>query len=318
MVKAAETAYRDYPTVVNEIPESGKTYKNQPSEYAIMDASMQRAQRAIGGSSDSAQLAQSYFWDKVAKEEFDDEYKDLYHNVVILAVLAQVSIDGIKKEFAVNPNDEIARIREMPCMKRKKDYPLFMKYTHKIPATKNGIERPYDDIKKDRKKVSKRIDRDIVCPMNYLQYCLDRIQGAPRDKAIETSEFFVKEKGKANDRQMSKIRRMIEEYDAYVKHYMIHSVDLDDSFNGIRERTEEIINKLRGMKISKPTMNRLIGTCLGVMGKTNESKKYYAAMKYTIKTLNLLYHSNRERFLQNFKIPINTEHISTNPENPVE
>ena len=89
MVKAAKIAYRDFPTVVNDIPESGKTYVNSISEYAKMDSYLQTSQRAIGGSSDSAQLAQSYFWSKVANGEVDDdEYRDLYHNVVILAVLA--------------------------------------------------------------------------------------------------------------------------------------------------------------------------------------------------------------------------------------
>lgn len=88
MVEAARIAYRDYPTVVNEIPESGVTYDNTLAEYARMDTYMQGAQKQIGGSSDSAQLAQSYMWDKIAKGELDDEYKQLYENVVILAVLA--------------------------------------------------------------------------------------------------------------------------------------------------------------------------------------------------------------------------------------
>lgn len=88
MVKAAMVSYRDFPTVVNDIPESGKTYVNDMWEYARMDSAMQCAQKAIGGSSDSAQLCQSYMWAKVAKEEFDEEYEQLYHNVVILAVLA--------------------------------------------------------------------------------------------------------------------------------------------------------------------------------------------------------------------------------------
>ena len=88
MVNAAKIAYRDYPTVVNEIPESGKTYENDIRQYAIMDASMQRAQKAIGGSSDSAQISQSYYFDRIFKGINDEETKDLYNNTVILAVLA--------------------------------------------------------------------------------------------------------------------------------------------------------------------------------------------------------------------------------------
>lgn len=302
MVEAARIAYRDYPTVVNDIPESGLTYKNEPHEYARMDSSMQRAQKAIGGSSDSAQLAQSYMWSKAAKSEFDDEYNDLYHNTVVLAVLAQCAIDGIKRQYAVDPNDEIARIRSMDCMNRKKDYPLFMKYTHEIPVTKNGKERPYEDIKKDKKKIERRIDKNIVCPMNYLQSHLDKIQGASRGEVIDTSEFFVKIKGKANNRQMTKIRELIEDYDNFVqKHMVLYPEDKEPSITAVIEKTSEMLDALKKLKINAVTMNRLIETCLGIMGKTHTDIQYNEAAKYVRKTFNLLYHTNKTMFLNNFK-----------------
>ena len=85
---AAKKAYAEFPTVVNEVGESGITYKKTMSEYAKMDSKMQGAQKAIGGSSDSAQLAQSYYWTKIANGEYDEETQQLYDDVVILAVLA--------------------------------------------------------------------------------------------------------------------------------------------------------------------------------------------------------------------------------------
>jgi len=301
MVEAAKISYRDYPTVVNDIPESGKTYTNDIREYAKMDSAMQTAQRAIGGSSDSAQLAQSYMWSKVARGEFDDEYQQLYHNVVILAVLAQCAIDGIKRQYAVDPNDEIARIRDMDCMKRKKDYPLFMRYTHKISMTKNGVERPYDEIKKDKRKVEKRIDKKIICPMNYLQTWLDKIQGATKDKVIETREFFIKIPGKANNRQMSKIRKLIEEYDGFVKNKMIYIEDDESNLVDVLEKTDELLEQIGKMKISLPTMNRLIETCLGIVGSVRTDAQYNEATKYITRTFNLLYRVDKEKFLANFK-----------------
>jgi hypothetical protein len=301
MVEAARIAYRDYPTVVNEIPESGLTYRNEIHEYAKMDSAMQQAQRAIGGSSDSAQLAQSYMWSKVANGEFDDEYQQLYHNVVILAVLAQVAIDGVKRQYAVDPNDEIARIREMDCMKRKKDYPAFMKYTHKIQMTKNGEERPYDEIKKEKRRVVKRIDKDLICPMNYLEEYLDKIQGATKDKTVDTDAFFIKIKSKANNKQMSKIRSLIEEYDSFVRHCMASLDDKEDAFTSVLSKTDEIMDEIKKLKISAATMNRLIETCLGIMGRTHTDKQYTDATKYIVKTFNILYKANKEMFLSNFK-----------------
>ena len=301
MVEAAKVSYRDYPTVVNEIPESGLTYRNEIHEYAKMDSAMQQAQKAIGGSSDSAQLAQSYMWSKAARGEFDNEYQQLYHNVVILAVLAQVAIDGIKRQYAVSPNDEISRIRDMDCMKRKKDYPAFMKYTHKIQMTKNGEERPYDEIKKEKRRVSRRIDKNLVCPMNYLQEHLDKIQGSSRGDVVDTSEFFVKIKGKANNRQMSKIREVIEEYDKFVRHRMIEYADDKEIIYDVIEKTKDVLDSLKKLKITAVTMNRLVETCLGIMGKTHTESQYNEAVKYVRKTFNLLYHTNPQMFLNNFK-----------------
>lgn len=302
MVEAARIAYRDYPTVVNDIPESGITYRNELHEYAKMDSMMQQAQRAIGGSSDSAQLAQSYMWSKVANGEFDDEYQQLYHNVVILAVLAQVAIDGVKRQYAVDPNDEIARIRDMDCMKRKKDYPAFMKYTHKIQMTKNGEERPYEEIKKEKRSVVKRIDKKLVCPMNYLEEHLDKIQGAIKDNTIDTSDFFIKMKGKANNKQMSKIRELIEEYDGFVRHCMATNDNKEEAFSSVLSKTNEIMETVKKLKINAITMNRLIETCLGIMGKTHTDKQYTDATKYITKTFNVLYKANKDMFLSNFKM----------------
>ena len=304
MVEAARIAYRNYPTVVNEVPESGMSYDNTMKEYARMDSAMQGAQKAIGGSSDSAQLSQSYYWTKIALGEDDEEKQQLYENTVILAVCAQLAIDGCKKVFAVDVNDDIARIRSQPCMNRQFDYPRFMKWTHKIPVTKNGKERPQEDIKTERKKVYKRIDEKLICPMNWLQDCLDKIQGASKDGFVDTKEFFINNPGKADNRQMSKIRKIVEEYDGYTKRlmgYLIDDIEDDEILELLMLKTDETYEKLKGLKMSKVTINRLVGSVIGIdMGVKNDFK-YKITSKYTRKMMNLLYNCNREYFLSCFK-----------------
>lgn len=300
MVKCAKIAYRDFPTVVNEIAESGVTYNNTMADYARMDSNMQGAQKAIGGSSDSAQLAQSYMWTKVADREYDIEYWQLYHNTVILAVLAQVAIDGCKKVFEVDPNEDILRIRSQKCMNREKDYPKFMKYTHKIAVTKNGKERPIEDVHKERSKVKARIDESIVCPMNWLQECLDKIQGASRSSYIETSDFLAeKPDGKPKASQMGKIRKIVENFSAFVNLNAPIYLD-DEDLDPILEKTNEVIDSIRGMKISQATIYRLIETSFGIEGRVNTDKTYKEATKYTRKMMNVLFSTNREKFLNCF------------------
>lgn len=304
MVKAAKIAYKEYPTVVNEVPESGLIYNNTMTDYAKMDSAMQGAQKAIGGSSDSAQLSQSYYWTKIANGEIDDDCKQLYENTVILAVCAQLAIDGCKREYSVDVNNDIQRIRQQPCMNRKKDYPKFMKWTHKIAYTKNGKERPQPEIKKDKDKVQRRIDDKLICPMNWLQDALDKIQGADKKHTIDTSDFFIYQSGPANNRQMSKIRKITEEYDAYTKRIMILLKDDPDSSDYIellKIKTDEILSELKRKKISFITMNRLISSVLGIDTGIRNDRKYNNASKYTRKILTLLYRCDKEKFLKCFK-----------------
>ena len=88
MVACAKRAYENFPTVVNEVPESGLSYDNVMAEYARMDSSFQGAQKCIGGSSDTAQLALSYYFNNVYKGIDNEDTKQYYDNFVILAVLA--------------------------------------------------------------------------------------------------------------------------------------------------------------------------------------------------------------------------------------
>ena len=70
--------------------------------------------------------------------------------------------------------------------KQKKDFPLFMKYTREIPHTKNGEEIPYEIVREGKNKLKDRINYDFVCPMNWLQDHLNRIQGMTREPGIPT------------------------------------------------------------------------------------------------------------------------------------
>jgi hypothetical protein len=63
---------------------------------------------------------------------------------------------------------------------QKKDFPLFMKYTRDVPHTKNGDELPYEIVTEGKNKLKNRISNEFVCPMNWLQDYLNKIQGMTR------------------------------------------------------------------------------------------------------------------------------------------
>ena len=272
----------------------------------MMDSRFAKSQRAIGESSNLAQLAMSYYWTKYANNELDtSEAKDLYDVFVILAVCAQAAIDSIKRVYEIDVLEEIDRIKGMPCMNPtdengiKKDYPLFMKYTKEIPMTKNGKEIDFSKVVADRQKITNRINKDIVCPMNWLQDCLDRIQGASKTNTIPTEDFFIKMPGRANNRQVTKVVKLSKQYQDFIVANLNRLGDFDfmQEFNETTERFYESISCIRiGSKV---TMNRLIELALGL--ENLRKWKGLNAHRYCTRILSALYKSAPEKFLSNFE-----------------
>ena len=319
MVEAARISYRDFPTAMNAIGQSNKTYKNEMSEYAKMDSTAQNAQLGIGLSSNLAQMGLSYLWTKKARGEIDNEYMELYHSCIILATIAQILIDGIKRSFEVDGMQEIERIQNLPSMQRfyeeetengekvlvRRDLPRFMEYIREPPLTKNGKEIPYKEVSKKKKVLHSRIDPNIICPMNWLEECLDKIQGFRTDAPIDTSEFYIYKSGAANHKQMGKVRKIIEEYDAWTRSHISDKRLIwdEDEFiwNEFKEKSEYVLESIRKFSISDITMNRLISSALGIDAGVRNDSKYKKASRYTRKMLNMMYKYDKKRFLNNFK-----------------
>lgn len=199
---------------------------------------------------------------------------------------------NLQKEILVD-----GKIKKVRC-----DLPEFMKYTKEVKTTKNGKEIPYEEIKGKRNKIKNRINKNLVCPMNWLQEELNTIQMASNENTIPTEEFFVKMDGVGNNRQMAKIRLLVEEYDSYVKELLLSYEENEVAYENFIEKSHEIIEKLKSIKIGNIiTINRLIETSLNI-DKYNNNKhtRNHNDSKYTRKILNLLYRMNKDKFLINF------------------
>lgn len=159
VVNLARKAYTEFPTIINEIQELNTSdYRFTLSDYANMDNKIADAQAAIGTSTDTAQLALSYYYDEgMTSKALEDCF-------IILSVIGQISIDLAKKNFDIDVVKEIRRIKRLPCM-RDKDIPLF-----------------YSSVKESRnnKKFNERMIRAMNCPM-------DIMVGILEDKCIKYS-----------------------------------------------------------------------------------------------------------------------------------
>lgn len=320
IVECAQKCYKEYPTVVNALKESGITYNNTMTDYSNMDNKFSGSKMGIGWSSNLAQLAMTYYWTEKAKDEPDEKkLKELYDNFIILSVLAQVIIDGCKREYEIVGEDEIKRISKLPCMTMTKetgeytkngkpkvvkcDFPEFMKYTKEIKYTKDGKELPHEEVDEKKAKLKGRINYDLQCPMNWLEEWLDKIQGSSTSDTTPTSEFFVKMNGKPNNRQMSKIRSFVEKYDLFVKSIHISESDEEEIADKLIIESSLLLDELNKIKIGNiVTINRLIETSLGLETGVGASKKLVGInTRYARKMLNCLYKMNKDKFLINFK-----------------
>ena len=127
----ARKAYVEYPTIINGVDEDGtNSYHFTLEDYAEMDNKIADTQEAIGTSTDTAQIALSYYYDGGM------ENRELEDCFIILSVIGQISIDLAKKCFAIDVVKEINRIRSLPCMRRK-EIPQFFADNKKSRNNKN-------------------------------------------------------------------------------------------------------------------------------------------------------------------------------------
>ena len=319
MVECARRCYERFPTIVNALNESGIAYDNTLEAYAEMDNKMARARLGIGWSSNLAMLAISYFFTEMGK---DDEERDerlilqLEDDFIILSVIAQLIIDGCKREYEVSGMDEIKRIGQQDCMHRtimtfedgvlkekKYDFPLFMKYTRPIPYTKNGKELPFSEINKSKKKLRDRVDPSLVCPMNWVEEKLDKIQNASTSDSIPTEKFFIKINGKPKYKQVSKIIQLAKEYDEWIMESTKPLYDPDSNFKEqLSLKAKYYADEVGKIRSNNPaTINKLIEYSLGLNISGNyKNAAIKSARKYGIKIMSLLYRANRTKFLSNF------------------
>ena len=269
IVEHAKKCYKDYPTIVNNVPKSTNKYDNTMLNYAIIDNKLASSQLGIGESSNLAQLALSYSYN------FSDKKYSYY--VCILSVLAQICIDSAKRTFDMDTSEEIKRI--------KKDMDIL----------ENGYPKFWSYIKRDVNK--NKINNNINCPMNHL--CNIKIKEyKPKSSTLKMSYFFQKTQFNNNERRKSKkVEELIEKYSLELLNSVISlNNDTYEDYILLREDFDELINDIRKIYISKNyedlmcwlvdrafcITNQVKVNNRRLVNKTNKNKTILLKVLYTI------------------------------------
>ena len=252
----AKYCYKNYPTIVNNIPKEKNSYDLSLENYANIDNNLAAAQLAIGESSNLAQLCLTYTYN------FQDQKYNDY--VCILSVLAQVAIDNAKRRFDIDLTEEISRI--------KKD----------MNIKENGYPSFWGVIRKGFNK--NRINENLICPMNYI-FDIKVKKYRNTTTTLPMDYFFVKYEMDEHKRKSKKVEELIQKYslDLYnlyqkpVADNVLSDEDESDNYLLLRADFDSLINDIQNVYISKNYLglmswliNRAFFIGAGAKSKRNE------------------------------------------------
>ena len=277
IVEYAKYCYKNYPTIVNNIPKEKNCYNNELINYSNIDNNLAAAQLAIGESSNLAQVCLTYTYNFSDKKYID--------YVCILSVLAQVAIDNAKRRFDIDLTEEIKRIKSDMNIKE------------------NGYPKFWGIIRKDFNK--SRINEKLICPMNYI---FDIQVGKYRNTAstLPMSDFFVKFEMNEDKRKSKKVEELIQKYSFDLYNYNInYDEDENDNYLLLRNDFDKLIEDIRSIYISKNylgMMSWLIDRAFVIGAGVKRNNSTIMSTINTNKSLLLktLYDVNKEAFLQCF------------------
>lgn len=251
IVELAKKAYREYPTIINDIKYGTNEYDKSMKSYSKMDANISSAQYSIGSASNLAQLALSYWFDDGCK---DKALEDIF---IICSVLAQVAIDSSKRNFEIEVGKELTRIGKLQCMNHSPRYPQF-----------------YADVQKYNNKKSNRLgikDNEVGflnCPMDLIYQIIENgVIDLRKHKELNTKtyrecEYGVKlifeynaDKSKVDRKQYKKIIGIIDECNKAIKKL---DNTMDSYYNECANEFEICMERLKNISIKKDTMYALI------------------------------------------------------------
>ena len=321
-----------YPTIVNEFNKSNKKYNDTMEDLAIIDNGLQASQKAIGTSSNVAQLYLSQYWDMlneqkenidlkyendynyyfIDKIEEDDSMQKLLDNVCILSVLAQVAVDSSKRSFEVGDlkdgalNREIERLRkELPY----KEKPTFWQYTSDMFKTKeienklkNKNKEYWNTLNEKDKKQKIKMERnnmieklyDYNCPVNNILKEIDNIEETKREKRISDVSFLIEigNRQTQDRKQATKIQNIVNEFNNETKFLNSYNCEKEEKDIYYNFIYEEYMEKIRGMKIKMDTIYLLL---LRTLSTDNNYLKNNSNIK--IKLINMLYKYNKNNLI---------------------
>ena len=277
VVAHAQYCYVNYHTIVNNIAKEKNTYTSSLEDFARVDHNLSKSQLAIGESSNLAQIALSYSYTWP-----DQKYQDA---VCILSVLAQAAIDNAKRTTACDIPAELRRFKRDLDLKHN-GYPAFWR------LIRPEFNRP------------EMINKQIVCPMNYLNSFRDEVIRDQRE-TLPMDYFFWNYTMVEPKRKSRKVEDLIQKYAYRLYQYNVDDDQEADDYFMLRDDFEEMVEDIRRTYISRNylgLMSWLVNRAFRISDaiQRNDSRINSVLKKNRALLMKVLYDVNPTQFLQIF------------------
>ncbi len=307
-------SYNKYRVCVNDIDSDNTPYKLTPEDCANIDSKLSGSTVQIGFVTNVGQQVLSLISDKLkGGMKFEDEIiQKLIKKADVLTVLAGISIDSAKRQYAVKPNEQINHIiKELElneidvenASKEVKEYidkelkededkvfrgkPNFWKFVQDDRHIKN---------QKDEEKKPLMITH-YNCPMDYL-YDIKFARANSKDPIKLEELLILKDKRKGNRKQQKQLDELATESQNAISSTLMSGGDEDEVNVDLEDITEKFNEKFSKFKVNENTLYAIL---LQISEETEGDKKGKDKNNNCMRLMNHLYKSQKKVFLEAFK-----------------
>lgn len=274
IVACAKKFYKEYPTIINDIPEKAALQ----TDYASVDNTLAGAKDQTGKATNLAQLCLTYSYN------FPDSKEKFEAYLCILSVLAQIAIDEAKHNFSINAGSVIKRISD-EIKHAELGVPVFWRHVWDRSDKRQGHEID-ESLEKKREK---KVDKGLKCPMNYIytKEFPDGRSSSTRD-ILPIGQFFIeiKEPGERLSRTIKKgnfVEALISKFGLELLNAKQNDDDDDDGNMLLRADFEDMVEEIKGSRnfVSSALCSFLIARAFGI---TLRSRRKRLGVKEFVKT----------------------------------
>ena len=253
LIRAAKRNYHIFKTPTSFVEAKKVKRYYTPEEQADLD--IKTSVNKIGEIINLSQELNSLLWDKMYHGAYYDDVKELYYDICQLDVMSGIEIDKAKKEFDINNNRELNKLREKYKGELSDEY-----NKKKMPHFFSHIERQKGYYNPEKKNYYK-----YHTSMDYLQTIVNGFKiknpykkdWLPFVAILDNAKFRTSD---INQKQINKIYSILKKYISDRKNIFGSDLSKEDRFERAKILYDRLVIDIDSETIGFSTLFRLLSS----------------------------------------------------------